>query len=56
MYLHELNIVNGNGKDTACETCLEISFPYSKNIRQNKDGDDATPRMLQPEFCEFRLF
>lgn len=53
MYLQELNIINGNGKDRACEMYLKISFPYSKNIRQRKDGNDTQPRTLQPEFPAF---
>ena len=53
MYLQELNIINGNGKDIACEMYLEISFSCGKNIRQRKDGNNTRPRTLQPEFPAF---
>lgn len=33
--------------------CIRKSFPYGKNIRQRKEGDDTQPRTLQPEFPVF---
>lgn len=33
--------------------CIWKCFPYGKNIKQRKGGDDTQPRTLQPEFPVF---
>lgn len=40
-------------KRTQLVKCIWKCFPYGKNIRQRKEGDDIQPRTLQPELPVF---